>query len=98
MKPQPSQTDVAKIKAVPISMDELCTKSTWPRVEYALLHQAVTLFGKINTEKTVSRSKIPGLKDMTWHADGLYLETIQGDIAVVPSANVAIAMLAKETL
>jgi hypothetical protein len=61
-------------------------------VVHASLHQAI-VWGPagINTEKTLSATKTPGVK-MYWCEHGLLLEK-NGKTSIVPSANVAIAQL-----
>lgn len=70
------------------------------KVETAFLHQAVTIPGYSKSEKTLNQTKLPGI-EMDYGPQGLSLiaknkagKTFQ---AIIPSANVAIALLAEDT-
>jgi hypothetical protein len=71
---------------------QIATKKPGIPVVHASLHQAI-VWGPagINTEKTLSSTKTPGVK-MYWCEHGLLLEK-NGKTSIVPSANVAIAQL-----
>lgn len=60
-------------------------------IELAFLHQAVVWPGRIGSEKTLSHQRIPGMK-MFLKPEGLVI-TIRDQQAIIPSANVAIAIL-----
>lgn len=60
-------------------------------VKQAFLHQAITVPGLIASEKTLAAFKMPGLK-MWFTPQGLLLE-LKGTQVIVPSANVANAIL-----
>lgn len=76
--------EVANPKAIPIKL--------------AFLHQAVSAMGSLNTERTLSADKVPGIK-MTLVPMGLFLDipASHGKTAlkaIVPHANVALAVIA----
>lgn len=62
----------------------------YPKVRLAFLHQAIQIPGCISSEKTLSHAKIPGIK-MSYAPMGLLIE-VKNTKAVVPSANVAVAI------
>lgn len=59
-------------------------------VRLAFLHQSVAIPGCTTNEKTWSDTKIKGLK-MWWTPAGLYVE-VKGSKAMIPAANVAVAI------
>lgn len=60
-------------------------------VSLAFLHQAIVVPGKIGSEKTLSDARIKGIK-MNLTPMGLAIE-VRGTRAIVPSANVCVAVL-----
>lgn len=60
-------------------------------IRLAFLHQAVSVLGCINTERTLSNDKVPGIK-MTYTQDGLFVEA-KGARCIIPLANVCVAVL-----
>ena len=62
-------------------------------VKLAFLHQAISVMGIINTERTLSKDKVPGI-EMNWTPEGLLIAA-RGMRCIVPAANVAVAVLAE---
>lgn len=60
-------------------------------VKLAFLHQSVSIPAALNTEKTLNKTKFPGL-EMFWANEGLWIY-LKGQVAIIPQANVAIAVL-----
>lgn len=60
-------------------------------IRLAFLHQSIIVPGVIGNEKTLSESKVPGLK-MWWTPQGLVLER-KATRAIVPLANVVVGVI-----
>lgn len=98
---EPMEISVASNEAgVPIEIKsvnaevKLGDMETFPKglpIELAFVHQAVQIPGKFASERTLSNAKVPGLK-MEWLPSGLVLK-VKGATAIVPAANVAVAVL-----
>jgi hypothetical protein len=78
--------------AIMQAADSMAAMEPYPVVVHASLHQPI-VWGPagINTEKTLSPTKTPGIK-MYWCEHGLLLEK-NGKTSLVPAPNVAIAQL-----
>lgn len=83
-----------KKEAVAISK-QICAapiESVGLKVRLAFLHQAITVPGICGAEKTLSASKIPGIKMVFTPNIGLIF-TAKGTTVLVPHANVCNAIL-----
>jgi hypothetical protein len=74
-------------KALPLQTEQ----SNKLQVKLAFLHQSVSIPGALNTEKTLNKTKFPGL-EMFWDGMALWIH-LKGQIAIIPAANVAIAVV-----
>lgn len=60
-------------------------------IKLAFLHQAVVWPGNIGSERTLSNDRVKGIK-MVYGPQGLIV-TVKGEDAIIPLANVAIAIV-----
>jgi hypothetical protein len=63
-------------------------------LKLVFLQSAVSIpGGELNTDSTLSQEKCKNLEAMEWRPEGLFLHLKSGKIAIVPHANVKIALI-----
>lgn len=62
------------------------------KIKGASLHQAVSVPGLMNTDKTLNSDKCPKIDSMEWMSMGLVVKGA-GRKAIIPHANVSVAIV-----